>query len=132
MKTSYLFIGGVRDGQHIEIDRRIDVFSTLVPLEFSPTAPHAGEFNDEPYEINTYHKMWVESRQVFALNRNPSPLIDRYPLAGTINVNLEDLETILETCEPPMIPTARPRFDLAVRRLYTALSNHNKQKDTDP
>jgi hypothetical protein len=59
---------------------------------------------------------------------DPTPLVtDKFVL-----VNLEDLETLLETCEPPMIPTARPRFDLAVRRLFTALSNHNKQKDTAP
>jgi len=129
MKTSYLFIGGDLDGQHVEIDPHAQNYWAPVERlkDYPPT--QSGDFKDEPFEMHHYVMAWVGNQKVFLFNGDLSLLIDRYPLAGTINVNLEDLETILETCEPPMIPTARPRFDLAVRRLYTALSNHNKQKD---
>jgi hypothetical protein len=128
MKTTYLFIGGVLDGQHVEVEGEPYYFRLPVNRPVSYVAAESDDFKGL-LETHHYKRARIGPQEVFVLGGDPSLLINRYPLAGTINVNLEDLEAILETCEPPMIPTARPRFDLAVRRLYTALSNHNKQKD---
>jgi hypothetical protein len=126
--NTYLFIGGVLDGKHVEVDHGVQYVRAPVERRVDYLPSQSDDFKGL-LEVHYYDKVWIGPQEVFVLGGDLSLLIDRYPLAGTINVNLEDLETILETCEPPMVPTARPRFDLAVRRLYTTLSNHNKQKD---
>jgi len=133
---SYLFIGGVLDGKRVEIDSAIQQWRVPVPRADGPPINQTEEFEDASIDTHLYVKTWLWPYEVFVFNGDSYTLnkllIDRYPAAGTINVNLEDLETLLETCEPPFNTEGRDRFDPAMRRLYTAISNHNKQKDTDP
>jgi hypothetical protein len=129
---SYLFIGGVLDGQRVKIDSNIHQWRVPVPRGITSVFDQTYAANNDPVGVDHYVKTWLGPHQVFALNGDnyilKDTLVNRYPAAGTINVNLEDLETVLETCEPPFIAEGHARFDLAVRHLYAALANHRKHR----